>query len=421
MRSVSLLLSSLPILPFAAGRGISLPARAPAKQDGKAAYASAMRRWGKRDVSSGLWVGNRLGEETLEAQSHENDAFFTVDIEVGTPGQTLPVILDTGSSDTWVYWAMTDFSDLPGDEKPAYYDPYQSSTARQITDAEWDVQYADGSVASGPVALETISLSNLTLTSATLELANTSSILANSTSGILGLARSLRTSVYPHDVPTIKERIAGAGAHFLNIDLRAGSGGSYSLGDLDDSVEGISWSEGGDEHWTVEVNVFYVEKGEGEGGQAVGNGSAAGFVGVVDTGTSLLFVPGLYVTAYWIGVPSARHDPVLDMWIFPCSGAESLPDVVLEIAGTGKGGAFEAVVPGAYLNFGSIEEGWVGGGVGGGGPAEEMCYGGLQSADGIGVDAVLGDVFIKSQFIVLGLEDGKVGLAKKDLEGDATP
>ncbi len=33
-------------------------------------------------------------------ESHE--AFFTVDIEVGTPGQKLPVLLDTGSSDVSV-------------------------------------------------------------------------------------------------------------------------------------------------------------------------------------------------------------------------------------------------------------------------------------------------------------------------------
>lgn len=38
--------------------------------------------------------------EELETQSHENDTFYTVDIGIGNPGQTLPVILDTGSSDT---------------------------------------------------------------------------------------------------------------------------------------------------------------------------------------------------------------------------------------------------------------------------------------------------------------------------------
>ena len=34
-------------------------------------------------------------------QSHDNDTFFTVNIGIGTPEQMLPVILDTGSSDTY--------------------------------------------------------------------------------------------------------------------------------------------------------------------------------------------------------------------------------------------------------------------------------------------------------------------------------
>ena len=119
-------------LPLVVG-ATSLTANPPSKRNGLSAYANALRKWGTAHAdgasASASGIAKRLsGEpcppstpsirnlglseipprkrevnrptEELETQSHENDTFYTVDIGVGSPGQTLPVILDTGSSDT---------------------------------------------------------------------------------------------------------------------------------------------------------------------------------------------------------------------------------------------------------------------------------------------------------------------------------
>lgn len=188
---------------------------------------------------------------------------------------------------------------------------------------------------------------------------------------------------------------------YLTIDLRPG-GGSYDLTDA--APEGVIWMDSWGSHWSVDVIDFTV----GDPWASSSNATVLPpFEGVVDTGTTLLLVPGPHATAYWIEVPDARHDPAQDMWLFPCSKRASLPHLNLSI-----GAGYEAVIPGEHLDFGSVEERSEGG-VGDTGPGEEMCYGGVQSSEGLGVDAILGDVFLKSQLVVLGLEDGRIGFGEK--------
>lgn len=231
----------------------------------------------------------------------------------------------------------------------------------------------------------------------------------------MGLARTLRTSIVPYDVPTFRERLVEAGQRFLSIDLRV-DGGSYSISD---SGAGKGASEGGDvtwfeswgEHWTVQVTDFNVGNDTNSTSIATltsdsDSDSNKGFEGVIDTGTTLLLIPETQTTAYYHAIPSALYDPASSMWLFPCVQSASLPDLQLMI-----GGAYAAIVPGEFLDFGSIDD------HPGGGRAdspEEMCYGGVQSSEGLGVEAILGDVFLKSQLVVLDLEDGRVGFAKKD-------
>lgn len=192
------------------------------------------------------------------------------------PGFSSPVVSKGGrqksrcsvaDGDRWVYWSETDYAGLGKSEWPKHYDADDSSTGFEITGAEWSVQYgdppspspppatslltspfssldhlptqqttntppADGTQASGPVALDTLTLTTLHLPNATLQLANTTSpsLLDSGASGVMGLARTLRTSIVPYDVPTVRERLVEAGQRFLSIDLRAG-GGSYRFSD----------------------------------------------------------------------------------------------------------------------------------------------------------------------------------------------
>lgn len=241
------------------------------------------------------------------------------------------------------------------------------------------------------------------------------------------MARAQPSTIRGYNARTVRSQITSAlppDARFLGIDLKANSSdGAYIFGAIDPrAYEGnITWFSGQEPaaYWTVSVTGVRV------GARGTNNSSTTGdrtsrrqidpVAAVVDTGTTLIFLPAAVASAYWVDVPGARLDGTFDSWIFPCSGAEELPAFTVEIGG----GGFEAVVPGAYMNYGEIEEDVLrrfGSGEGQGWD-ETMCFGGLQSSGGLEL-ALLGDVFIKSLFVVLGLEDGKIGFARKKLDLD---
>lgn len=115
---------------------------------------------------------------------------------------------------------------------------------------------------------------------------------------------------------------------------------------------------------------------------AVGTGAtvtpgASAMTGIVDTGTTLLYVSTSIVKAYYAKVSGAKNSANAGGWIFPCSA--TLPAFTLVVGG------YKAVVPGTYLSFAPNGDG--------------TCFGGLQDGSGIGFN-IYGDIFIKSQFIV---------------------
>lgn len=246
------------------------------------------------------------------------------------------------------------------------------------------------------------------------------------------MARALPSTIRGWNARTVRAQITSAlplDERFLGIDLKANSSeGAYIFGDVDPrAYEGnITWFESGEpaSFWSVFVTGVkvgggggnFTKSGGGGGGDRTSKQRFDPFAAIVDTATSLIFLPGAVASAYWVDVPGARLDATFDSWIFPCSGAEELPAFTVEIGD----GEFEAVVPGKYMNYGEIDED-VFKRVGSGeepGWDEAMCLGGLQSSGGLEV-AILGDVFVKSLFVVLGLEDGKIGFARKKLDIEA--
>lgn len=77
---------------------VSLPARSPAgvvrMPMSKRGAGSLARR---QTVDTGITSGHE------DAQFGDTQGYYYVTVEVGTPAQSLDILVDTGSSDTWVY------------------------------------------------------------------------------------------------------------------------------------------------------------------------------------------------------------------------------------------------------------------------------------------------------------------------------
>ena len=108
---------------------------------------------------------------------------------MGTPGVTVHLDFDTGSSDLWI-WS----SELAGASRyrtHQIYDPYTSSTAQHAHGLTWNITYGDGSSANGDVYLDNVTVASVTIPNQAVECARelSSAFLKDGgNDGLLGLA-----------------------------------------------------------------------------------------------------------------------------------------------------------------------------------------------------------------------------------------
>jgi hypothetical protein len=128
------------------------------------------------------------------------------------------------------------------------------------------------------------------------------------------------------------------------------------------------------------------------GGYALGTGANvdAPFTAIADTGTTLMLLPSTIVKAYYAQILGSVYDSAQAAYTFPCSAA--MPTFTLVI-GTSK-----LVIPTNLIKFAQV--------------SNTMCYGGIQSSDGIGF-AILGDVALKAGFFVFDEGNSQLGFAAK--------
>lgn len=125
---------------------------------------------------------------------------YAVDLVFGTV--PLRVLLDTGSSDTWVAQEGFQCVDYAGEDVdpatcgfgPTYPGDFQYGA---IPEQHLYIQYGDGEIIYGPVGYSDITLGNITVTRQEAGLANTTYWDGNNaTSGMLGLAYPSLTNAY---------------------------------------------------------------------------------------------------------------------------------------------------------------------------------------------------------------------------------
>lgn len=206
--------------------------------------------------------------------------------------------------------------------------------------------------------------------------------------GLLGLAFSSINTVQPQQQTTFFDTVKNQLAQKLfAVTLKYHAAGSYDFGYIDTSK------------YTGSITYVNVDTSNGfwqftASGYSIGSGSttSSSFSAIADTGTTLAYLPTSVVSAYYAKVSGAKYDSSQGGYVFPCS--TTLPSFSVVIGGTNH------VIPGKYINYAPA--------------TSSTCFGGIQANTGIGF-SILGDIFLKSQYVVHDVSQGspRIGFAKQ--------
>ncbi|KAL6305901.1 acid protease [Sparassis latifolia] len=375
-----------------------------------AAYARAARRYG---FEAGVYAGfakrnnvvvkvrgkeDKSTEHEVPAESIQNGEIrrfshiteYVVQVTIGTPGVTLNLDFDTGSSDLWV-WS----SELAGVSTSGHniYNPKNSSTAVKA-DGTWNISYGDGSSASGDVYADNVIVAGITISKQAVELASklSSSFLQDGgNDGLLGLAWPAINTVQPQSVATpvenmISQKLINPSVFTVKLGHGTEEESFYSFGYIDKTVTSspityakVDNSQG---FWQAESTSWTLN-----GEKKTRSGNSA----ILDTGTTLCLVDDSILEGIYGAIEGAQYSNQQGGWIFPTNA--TIPEVSFAVG--------EALYKINAVDFAFGDAG------------DGNSFGGIQSRGDLNFD-IFGDIFLKSVYVVFDQGEQRVGLAQRD-------
>ncbi|KAL0255974.1 hypothetical protein I308_100785 [Cryptococcus tetragattii IND107] len=249
------------------------------------------------------------GEITLT--DHNLDTSYSASLSVGTPAQTLDIVLDTGSSDLWL--ASTE-CDTTACESMDRYNPSDSSSSINLT-TSFSIEYGSGST-SGSLFQDLITLGGYSVASQTFASCDevSSGLLSSGVSGIMGL--SWQALAYSKATPwwiTLAKSSAWSDplfafylARYRNVagaTATESNGGTASFGYLDSSLYSgdVTYVNVDDnaQYWQIKMASVTVQ------GTSVSLGSSN--MAAIDTGTTLIGGPESVVAAVYAKISGSQR------------------------------------------------------------------------------------------------------------------
>jgi len=351
-------------------------ARGTFRKNGPAQMVKTFRKYGKAVPEHLLAAAENHASVQAQADTgsdpavpnDEYDSAYLSPVTIG--GTTLHLDFDTGSADLWVFSSLQAQSSLSG------HDYYRVDSTKRKSGYTWRISYGDGSGASGQVYADKVTVGAVTATSQAVEAATSVSAQFSQdvdTDGLLGLAMSSINTVKPQQqmtwFDTVKSQLAKP---LFAVTLKYHAAGTYDFGYIDSSK------------YTGAITYVNADTSQGFWGMtasaySIGTGAStkASIEGILDTGTTLMYVDAAIARAYYAKVSGAKNDSTQGGYIFPCTA--TLPNFSITVGGV------KQVVPGKHINYAPIGDG--------------TCFGGMQPNDGIGM-SIFGDIFLKSKYIV---------------------
>ncbi|KAJ7033574.1 acid protease [Mycena alexandri] len=201
VRRVSLAPRALePAVIPAAEFSVPISAKTPRRSSKKNALAALRGRPTTKAPASG---------STVAVDGSDFDEEYLTNVTIG--GQHFSLIIDTGSSDTWV--AQKGFNCFDLDENPvpestcafgtAGFDTHASKTFKPFPNVSFNITYGDGEFLSGPVGFDTVQIGGFSVSQQEIAVPTLTAWEGDGVNtGLIGLAFPDLTSVYNTTDPT---------------------------------------------------------------------------------------------------------------------------------------------------------------------------------------------------------------------------
>ncbi|KAF9959325.1 hypothetical protein BGZ70_008880 [Mortierella alpina] len=330
-----------------------------------AEWSYTLRKFGFEHAAEGM-TAQAVADLALVDLGLDREYYGLIDI--GTPAQTLKVMMDTGSARL-----LISSSKCPDCTGNTHFDRSASSTY-QPSDEIWSANFGDMSSASGVTGHDVVKLADLTIKDQPVHLAEQMS------PDFDGDTTSVLESMMDQDLLDKGLVSFALGKYSFETGGEALFGG-IDMSKVEDGHEITYTDVVNDRYWAVRIADTFVD------GQSVfsDSSSSKALMSVMDTGSTLLILPAAVASAIHKKIPKAIR--LHERWYVPCKGTARLE---FEMGGAKFG------VP--YSDIARERSALRG-----------MCHSGVQTNPGN--FAIIGDVFLKNNYVVFDEENRRIGFA----------
>ncbi|CAD6446125.1 fc074e90-fa38-44f9-ac85-10aa7000ac5a [Sclerotinia trifoliorum] len=366
-------------------------------------------------------------------------ASYVISIKVGTPPQDIDLIVDTGSSDTWLITNTANSCTGFGLEHlnktetlPCItpYNPHTSSSMNgNVTTDTFLIEYMDGRKSKGSYIADTFTMGNATVQSLQMGLASTTDIRT----GTLGLGYSINVAsntIYPNIIDElVSQKLINTRAYSLYLDSADSSTGYILFGAVDTSKfagELVGIDIVPQPYWNGSVlySLFAIELvGLGITDQ---QGKTTNFTSspqavLLDSGTSIMTLPP-ELTSVIFKYFSAYDDTNSTGNVYlPCSLLNTSSDLTMNYLFSSSSVSATIKIPLSELIFplsNPIYTPWPNVPMPDLPYSDDVCAFGIQT--GAPDNYFLGDTFLRSAYVVYDLEHNQIGIAQADFDSNGS-
>ncbi|KAF4223719.1 hypothetical protein CNMCM6457_000001 [Aspergillus fumigatiaffinis] len=332
------------------------------------------------------------------------ETLYFCNVTLGTPGQALRLVLDTGSSDLWCNAANSTLCSASSDSCniSGSYDPSSSSTYAYVS-SDFNISYADGTGAVGDYATDILHIGGSTLKNLQFGIGYSSS----SSEGVLGIgypSNEVQVGRYGKDAyPNLPRAMVDQG-------LIKSNAYSLWLNDLESSTGSILFGGVNTEKYLGELQTLPIQKVNGrysefvialtgvafdsESHHKTYSSDALPAAVLLDSGSSLTYLPDSIVENIYRDL-NVAYEPSSGVGYLPCNLAGNNMNITYTFSSPN----ITVMIDELLLDAGDIRfrDG-----------ARACIFGIVPAGDST---AVLGDTFLRSAYVVYDIANHEISIA----------